>query len=231
MQEHPRTSNSFEQVVTQTQQSHTSKDSLHWQKELFSWDTVFINKEFWHNSAKAYAHRFEGYARAWAWGCGNQQFRLLMYGVCGQHSGVFLRVALPPPLLSHLCFPHQKDPTGPLWLPLSKPGHHRFPSVASFIKGLSHMPRIIAPKGKGSVWKDTIFSFKQRFPSQHFCHDATDRPDIHCLGRKREKKAKREWQFLGRKDYRSCCLLFQFSTVTDFNFTPIFHPPLPFLCC
>lgn len=165
----------------------------------------------------------EGYSKFWEWSYGHARLNC------------WCRATPPQRCVSKapFCFPHQKDWS--LWLPPDKPDWHPFFSVASFIKALSHTPRIITPlREKVQLERIQSFPLKRVFPVsisamiQPIDQISTVQREKGGVGEKKEKKFKKELE--RQQCLLGLLLLLLLAASTDLNFTPS-HPPLFFLCC
>lgn len=163
----------------------------------------------------------EGCAKIWEWSYGHTRLNS------------WWRTMPPQRCISEVpfCFPPQKDWSS--WLPPDKPVWHLLFSVASFIKTLPHTKNYYSAEAKGLAWKDTVFSFKECFPSQHFCHDTANRPDIHCSERKRREGGKRK-KIKFKKKIRKAAVVagaVTFAVACSKRWFKFHSHPLFFLCC
>lgn len=205
--------------MVQTHHSHIRRDSLDWQEEL---QAFFLARHF-HQHIIFLAQLCQD-THPWAWK-DMQSFGSRAVATQGwtadeetcHHRAVFL-------------FSSQK--AWSLWLPPDKPDWHLFFCSSLARKNpFTHTKNYYSAQEKGSAWKDTVFSFKECFPSQHFCHDTANRPDIHCSERKKKEVGKGRGKKLKRQQWLlGLSLLLLLAARTDLNFIPS-HPPLFFLCC
>lgn len=210
--------------MIQTHHSHTSRDSLIWQKELqaFLPGVAFPSTDHFPGTAMPghTSMALEGYAKLWEWSYGHTRLNS------------WWRTTPPQRCISEVpfCFPPQKDWS--LWLSPDKPDWNLFFSVASFIKTVPHTPRIVTLlREKVNFERIQSLPLKSVFPvsisamMQPIDQISTVQREKGGGKRKgKKRKLKRQQWLLGLS------LLLLLAASTDLNFSPS-HPPLFFLCC
>lgn len=142
----------YNQLMIQTHHSHTSRDSLMWQKEL---QALLPSTDHFPGTAMP-GHTsmgLEGFAKLLEWSYGHTRLNS------------WWRTTPPQRCVSEVpfCFPPQKDWS--LWLSPDKPDWHLLFSVTSLIKNLPHTPRIVTPlREKASLERIQSLPLKSVFP-------------------------------------------------------------------